>query len=695
MGKLFVVWLTLLLVLVPLIAVAGQGSTDPIVVTTVTGTASHYSFGEVVGTLPFPPGESTVNGLAWSEEDQALWVTGFTTRRIYKVNPANGAVLTSLPTPGASAPSDNTWDGQALWHSDFSTNTVYRLHPVTGQVLTSFTPPGPAFGTEGLAWDGTGLWMGNGFDRTLYKTDTLGRVISRCPAPGQAEGADGLAFDHANGFLYVLGYEQRIYRIDPTTCTVLRGPVPPSIRPIETNGAAFDGTFLWVADNNSRRLLQIDVEAAPLTLGEKAAELAKAVIGAPYLGDGSTWGGKGWEYAEQRYVEPAEIKTGYRFWNNNINVRKQDFGAGLDCSGLILWSYNKAAGANDYVPTPDTPCSIPICYENADGQFRSNTQVVSGNIQPGDLLFFNFSKAGYNPQCLNQKNTIKCATHVAMYVGGNDVVEAPSPGGKIKISDFNTLKEKIIPQGIRRIIPNPDIGFIARAGSPISLIVTDPDDFTISVETFIQTDEEYSREIPGNLYYVEAVLGTDGKPNARVYAPNLKIGNYLIKPVPLPDARSSDTYSIEVEAAGTVIVLAKNTPITTIPSQGYGVQSTGAVISQFIPIVIDIKPGSSDNPINPKSNGRIPVAILSSTTFNAPREVDVTSLSFGRTGNEKSLSFCNTGGEDVNGDGLLDIMCHFDNKTAAFRSGDTQGILNGKTVNTIPVTGKDSVRIVP
>ena len=70
-----------------------------------------------------------------------------------------------------------------------------------------------------------------------------------------------------------------------------------------------------------------------------------------------------------------------------------------------------------------------------------------------------------------------------------------------------------------------------------------------------------------------------------------------------------------------------------------------ATISQFIPVAIDIRPGSSDNPINSKSKGNIPVAILSSTTFNALREVDIASLSFGRTGNERSLAYCNTSGE--------------------------------------------------
>jgi len=110
---------------------------------------------------------------------------------------------------------------------------------------------------------------------------------------------------------------------------------------------------------------------------------------------------------------------------------------------------------------------------------------------------------------------------------------------------------------------------------------------------------------------------------------------------------------------------------------------------------IDIKPGSFPNSINPKSRGRIPVASLSTASFDAPSHVNQGFLTFGRTGDEPSLAFCNTNGEDVNGDGLLDLVCHFHTMTANFQSGDTQGILKGKTMSGTPLMGIDSVRIVP
>ena len=112
-------------------------------------------------------------------------------------------------------------------------------------------------------------------------------------------------------------------------------------------------------------------------------------------------------------------------------------------------------------------------------------------------------------------------------------------------------------------------------------------------------------------------------------------------------------------------------------------------------VTIDIKPGSQTNPINIKSRGNIPVAILSTPDFNAPAMVNKTSLTFGKTGDEQSLAFCNKRGQDVNGDRLLDLVCHFKTRLTGFQLGDTEGILKGLTVDGISIEGRDAVRIVP
>ncbi len=113
-----------------------------------------------------------------------------------------------------------------------------------------------------------------------------------------------------------------------------------------------------------------------------------------------------------------------------------------------------------------------------------------------------------------------------------------------------------------------------------------------------------------------------------------------------------------------------------------------------IAVSVDIKPGEVPNPINPGSNGTTPVAILSTSNFDAPSQVGTNSLKFGRTGNEASLAFCSSP-QDVNADGRLDVVCHFTTKEAGFQSGDTQGVLTGQTVAGTPIRGTDSVVIVP
>jgi len=142
---------------------------------------------------------------------------------------------------------------------------------------------------------------------------------------------------------------------------------------------------------------------------------------------------------------------------------------------------------------------------------------------------------------------------------------------------------------------------------------------------------------------------------------------------------------------------------TTITTDQRGVsrpQGSGCDIGAFelVPqtliVSIDIKPGELPNAVNPQSSGKTPVAVLSTAAFNAPGQVDTASLKFGRTGNEMSLSSCSPP-QDVNGDGLPDVLCRFTTQKTGFQAGDTQGVLTGKTVGGTPIRGTDSVVIVP
>jgi surface antigen len=124
----------------------------------------------------------------------------------------------------------------------------------------------------------------------------------------------------------------------------------------------------------------------------------------------------------------------------------------------------------------------------------------------------------------------------------------------------------------------------------------------------------------------------------------------------------------------------------------------GARFSVRVPLLevaIDIK-RSDSNRVNLRSHGEIAVAILSNPYFDAPSQVDRNSLTFGATGDEKSLVSCKPKAKDFDHDGLKDdLVCQFYTKYTGFQCGDTKGILKGKTKDGTPIEGKDSVKIVP
>jgi uncharacterized delta-60 repeat protein len=110
-------------------------------------------------------------------------------------------------------------------------------------------------------------------------------------------------------------------------------------------------------------------------------------------------------------------------------------------------------------------------------------------------------------------------------------------------------------------------------------------------------------------------------------------------------------------------------------------------------VTIDIKPGSQANHVNPKSRGRIHVAILSTPEFDALTRIDRTTLRFGRTGAEESLHSCKEKGGDVNHDGLRDWICVFSIRATGFQEGDEIGILTAQTVDGSMLTGIDFIQV--
>lgn len=112
-------------------------------------------------------------------------------------------------------------------------------------------------------------------------------------------------------------------------------------------------------------------------------------------------------------------------------------------------------------------------------------------------------------------------------------------------------------------------------------------------------------------------------------------------------------------------------------------------------VSIDIRPNKAENRLNPRSRGKVEVAVLSTPSLDATKTVDLRSPTFGRTGSEPSLSSCGRPNRDVNRDGFVDLVCRFHTAVAGFNDGSTVGVLRFLDTRGRPYEGRDTIKVVP
>ncbi len=111
---------------------------------------------------------------------------------------------------------------------------------------------------------------------------------------------------------------------------------------------------------------------------------------------------------EKNYADDAVIAalglidSGYKFGGRNPD-------AGLDCSGMVSYVYEKVAGLK-----------LP---HNAAQMAKLTRPVHKQQLRPGDLVFFDTSNRPYS--------------HVGLYIGQGRFVHAPSSRGKVQISSLD------------------------------------------------------------------------------------------------------------------------------------------------------------------------------------------------------------------------------------------------------------------
>jgi len=142
------------------------------------------------------------------------------------------------------------------------------------------------------------------------------------------------------------------------------------------------------------------------------------------------------------------------------------------------------------------------------------------------------------------------------------------------------------------------------------------------------------------------------------------------------------------------------TVFVTGDSEGLATRNDYTTVAYLVvlPIEIDIKPENDRNPVNPRSHGVTPVALLGSETFDVT-ELDVTTLRFGP--GEASPAHDLTSGwpysdplRDVNSDGFTDLLVHFTTSDTGIGCADTEATLTAQLLDGFPVRGTDAITTV-
>ncbi len=158
-----------------------------------------------------------------------------------------------------------------------------------------------------------------------------------------------------------------------------------------------------------------------------------------------------------------------------------------------------------------------------------------------------------------------------------------------------------------------------------------------------------------------------------------------------PSGGVSDTLVIRNDEYGLAFV---DTETGFVAVHEFDLSKTGVTTNLKL-ITIDIKPGSDPNCIDLNTEDFIPVAIFSTALLN-PSVVDQASVTLGgvfarvKGKSDKTGSF-----EDVDGDGDLDLVVQFPTADLQLTEADTAAVLEGATLNGMPIQGTDPICVVP
>jgi probable HAF family extracellular repeat protein len=334
------------------------------------------------------------------------------------------------------------------------------------------------------------------------------------------------------------------------------------------------------------------------------------------------------------YIDAAGGHHGFLLAAGVLTTIDADTASGINNDGHIVGTYSDAGGAHGFLLQPGSFTTIDVPGRSTSARGISNRGDIVGSFSLG---------------------------HGFLYVGGIFFT--------VQFGD--TFGDKpTVAQGIND-------------GQQIVGTYTDdrdrPHGFLLSAGIYTTVD------VPGSRQTVAAAInnhgqlaGTyriNGEPNVRGF---VLLENDLTR-IDVPDSLATEVWGINNR--GQIVGVYAD---ADLHRRCFFATPT----SEPMTVAVDIKPGSDTNPINPRSNGKVPVAILTTDAFDA-NTVDAATVRLGPTGAEAVP--VRVAIEDVNHDGLSDLLLHFNTQDTGIECGATSLSLTGQTFSGQGIRGADSI----
>ena len=221
------------------------------------------SIGQVLETYILPSQVESVRGLGF--DGKYFWIADadINNEKIHKLDPGNNfSVVHTFVSPGSGSllPWGVACDGKTLYIADGLQDAIFKSDTL-GNILATLTSGGPL--STGLGYRTNELWNADLGDASvfpaiperIYKKDTLGVPLA---AYNLTDGINGVAGNDSIVFVGRNRFNGEIIQaMNPTNFTELFSFPSPLQYP---NGLAFDGFYLWICGNHLGQKLIVKVD---------------------------------------------------------------------------------------------------------------------------------------------------------------------------------------------------------------------------------------------------------------------------------------------------------------------------------------------------------------------------------------------------------------------------------------------------